>query len=533
MIGNGTTATLASTTALASTGGQARRSAGSDGGFAETLDQAMKGETPGASGRGGSETAETTDTTPDAVRTKQDDFLAAARWRNAAGDEASTESEEAGIDEAVAGQTASETEIVEAVRLPGAPTDDASGQDDEAPEEAGNGTAGPATPSAQSTAVDPDVAAANASVEDLSSASGESEVPADAARKKSEEAGGETSAEAQVAATNTGDRPSVRKAGETAAASGETGRTRKGASTDQTGSRPADGAASAPVTADAASNSAVRGQGDTASGTGAVSAARSGAGATAAPAAPASDASAPAPELKPDTPANTGGKAEPAVVTDTAIDRASKTVAATAQTNTATAAQASAADKPAQTASVFQMTQASATGGAASPAGQVAEAVARDIEELAPTRVTVTSNGTPNRPLRSMQLQLNPAELGTVNIRLHSVDGQLHVAIRAESDKTAEMLSRDSDAIRSALRAAGVSSSDITVSVNRNDQTSQQFTGQNRDTSGQFAGQDNRGNTSNESRNPNREAPSGNSRSPLGRGNADSGDADGHDRLFI
>ena len=132
-----------------------------------------------------------------------------------------------------------------------------------------------------------------------------------------------------------------------------------------------------------------------------------------------------------------------------------------------------------------------------------------------------------------MQLQLNPAELGTVNIRLHSVDGQLHVAIRAESDKTAEMLSRDSDAIRSALRAAGVSSSDITVSVNRNDQTPQQFTGQNRDTSGQFAGQDNRGNTSNESRNPNREAPSGNSRSPLGSGNADSGDADGHDRLFI
>jgi chemotaxis protein MotD len=135
--------------------------------------------------------------------------------------------------------------------------------------------------------------------------------------------------------------------------------------------------------------------------------------------------------------------------------------------------------------------------------------------------------------MRSMQLQLNPAELGTVNIRLHSVDGQLHVAIRAESDKTAEMLSRDSDAIRSALRAAGVSTSDITVSVNRNDQTPQQFTGQNRDTSGQFAGQDNRGNTSNESRNPNREAPSGNSRNPLGGGNADSGDADGNDRLFI
>ena len=131
---------------------------------------------------------------------------------------------------------------------------------------------------------------------------------------------------------------------------------------------------------------------------------------------------------------------------------------------------------------------------------------------MAPTRVAVTANGAPNRPMRSMQLQLNPAELGTVNIRLHSVDGQLHVAIRAESDKTAEMLSRDSEAIRSALRAAGASPpSIVTVSVNRNDQTPQQFTGQNRDTSGQFAGQDNRGNTSNESRNPNREGPVGQS----------------------
>lgn len=533
MIANGTTAVLSSTTALASTGGHARGSSGSDGGFADTLDQAMKGETPGASGKAASDAAETATATPDAVRTKQEDFLATARWRNVAGEDASTESAEAGTDEVVAEQTASDTEIAEAVQSPEAPADDAAGEDGQTPADAGGGEAAPVTPSAQPTAAKSEVAVTNANGEDVSSASGEGDDPANAAAKKAEETGGETAAEAQLAATNVGDRPSTRKAGETAAASVETGRTRRAASPDQAASRPADREASAPVAADAAGNAAARSQGETASATSAVNAARSGAGASAASATPASDASARVAELKPETPANTGVKAESAVAADTAFDRASKTVATTAQTNAAPAQAASAADKPAPTAPVLQTTQASATGGTTSPSRQVADAVARDLAELAPTRVAVTANGAPNRPMRSMQLQLNPAELGTVNIRLHSVDGQLHVAIRAESDKTAEMLSRDSDAIRSALRAAVVSSSDITVSVNRNDQTPQQFTGQNRDTSGQFAGQDNRGNTSNESRNPNREAPSGSSRNPLGRGNADSGDADGNDRLFI
>ena len=531
MIANGTTAVLSSTTALASTGGHARGSSGSDSGFADTLDQAMKGETPGASGKAASDAAETANAAPDAARTKQEDFLATARWRNVAGEDASTESAEAGTDEVVAEQTASDTEIVEAVQSPEASADDAAGEDGETPADAGSGEADPVTPSAQPTAAKPDVAAANANGEGVSSASAEGDAPADAAPKKVDEAGGETAAEAPVAATNTGDRPSTRKAGETAAASVETGRTRKAAAPDQAASRPADREASAPVAADPAGNAAVRSRGETASATSAVNAARSGAGASTASATPASDASARAPELKPETPVSTGAKAEPAAAADTAFDRASKTV--TAQTNAAPAQTASAADKPTPTAPVLQTTQASATGGTTSPSRQVADAVARDLAELAPTRVAVTANGAPNRPMRSMQLQLNPAELGTVNIRLHSVDGQLHVARRAESDRTAEMLSRDSDAIRSALRAAGVSTSDITVSVNRNDQTLQQFTGQNRDTSGQFAGQDNRGNTSNESRNPNREAPSGNSRNPLGRGNADSGDADGNDRLFI
>lgn len=530
MIGNGTAA-LASTTALASTGGHARRSAGSDGGFAQTLDQAMKGENPEAAGEGAAKGSETAPATPDVGRTQRDDFFASARWRNVAGEETSLESQEAGADEVVEAQTGADTEIVEAVMSSEGLADEASSENQDALGEAGDSEVG-ASPSAETTIVNGQLASAAEANGAASSASEENDVPADETPRKTGGSEDVSPAEVQAAATDVGDQPAERKAGETAVASGETGRTRKAVSSDQAGSHATDDATSAPAAAEAAGRSAVQNKGEAVSGMGEFSPARSSSGAPAPSAAPQSNISARPPELKPDAPAKTSGKAEPAVAADSALDRASKSITATTQTNTLPA-QASASDKPVQTAPVVQMTQASATTGTTSPAGQVADAVARDLEELAPTRVAVTANGAPGRPIRSMLLQLNPAELGTVNIRLHSVDGQLHVAIRAESDKTAEMLSRDSDAIRSALRAAGISSSEVTVSVNRNDQTPQQFTGQNRDTSGQFAGQDNRGNTSNDSRNPNREGPSGNSTGPLGRGNADSGDADGNDRLFI
>lgn len=187
-------------------------------------------------------------------------------------------------------------------------------------------------------------------------------------------------------------------------------------------------------------------------------------------------------------------------------------------------------DKPAVPVTGAQLPATTAT---TSPAAQVAEAAARDLQELAPSRVAVSTNGTPNRPVRSIQLQLNPAELGTVNIRLQSVEGELRITIKAESEETARMLSRDSETIRSALRAAGIASPEITVSVNRNETAPQQFAGQSRDASGQQTAHDNRGTMSNESRNPNRESFSGGSNTPYGNGDIDSGGGDRDHRIFI
>jgi chemotaxis protein MotD len=140
---------------------------------------------------------------------------------------------------------------------------------------------------------------------------------------------------------------------------------------------------------------------------------------------------------------------------------------------------------------------------------QVAEAVVREMEELAPSRLSLNGSTAPGgRTVKTMRLQLHPAELGPVNIRMQSVDGELRVTIQAESDQTTRMLHNDADAIRSALRAAGIGGADVVVAGNRNDSAqSQNFNAQHRDPSGQqMDAQENRQNGSNESRQSSRES---------------------------
>jgi chemotaxis protein MotD len=160
------------------------------------------------------------------------------------------------------------------------------------------------------------------------------------------------------------------------------------------------------------------------------------------------------------------------------------------------------------------------------PAGrQVVAAVTRDLEDLSPSRLALTTGTSQGGTVKTMRLQLNPAELGVVHIRLQSVDGELRVTIRAESDKTAKMLSGDSDAIRSALRAVGIAAPDVSVATNRSDTAQQQaHNAPNREAPGQqFGSQENRGNTPNESRQNYRELASNDTARTPAHGN-DTGD---------
>jgi chemotaxis protein MotD len=157
---------------------------------------------------------------------------------------------------------------------------------------------------------------------------------------------------------------------------------------------------------------------------------------------------------------------------------------------------------------------------------QIADAVARELEELAPSRLSLAGSTAPGgRTVKTMRLQLHPAELGAVNIRMQSVDGELRVTIQADSDQTTRMLHNDSDAIRSALRAVGINGADVVVASHRNESAQpQNFGAQHRDPSGQQAGaQENRQNASNESRQSYRDTSSNDSANSQAR-NSDAGD---------
>ncbi|TCD16212.1 flagellar hook-length control protein FliK [Oricola cellulosilytica] len=115
-----------------------------------------------------------------------------------------------------------------------------------------------------------------------------------------------------------------------------------------------------------------------------------------------------------------------------------------------------------------------ANGSPATAGAQVADLVTRELSDMQMTRLTASQSGAPGREVKILRLQLNPAELGAVNIRMQSVDGELRITIRADTDQAVQALARDGDAIRSALRAAGVTAADVSVGNNRGDQPSHQ-----------------------------------------------------------
>ena len=87
---------------------------------------------------------------------------------------------------------------------------------------------------------------------------------------------------------------------------------------------------------------------------------------------------------------------------------------------------------------------------AASP---VTQQVADGVAGLAATVVPdETAAGTPVAPARSMALQLSPAGLGTLTVRLHVAGRALDVHLEASDERTAALIDRDRDALSSALR---------------------------------------------------------------------------------
>lgn len=70
-------------------------------------------------------------------------------------------------------------------------------------------------------------------------------------------------------------------------------------------------------------------------------------------------------------------------------------------------------------------------------------------------------------PLRLLTLQLRPAELGQVQVRMRLQDGRLEMSLRAEREETAELLRRDGGLLTALVREAGYQPELVTVQAGR------------------------------------------------------------------
>ncbi|AWB19639.1 flagellar hook-length control protein FliK [Methylobacterium currus] len=70
-------------------------------------------------------------------------------------------------------------------------------------------------------------------------------------------------------------------------------------------------------------------------------------------------------------------------------------------------------------------------------------------------------------PVRLLTLQLRPAELGQVQVRMRLQDGRLEMTLRAEREETAELLRRDGGLLSALVREAGYQPDLVTVQTGR------------------------------------------------------------------
>lgn len=174
-----------------------------------------------------------------------------------------------------------------------------------------------------------------------------------------------------------------------------------------------------------------------------------------------------------------------------------------------------------QTAPLTPPAPAPASLGLSSVSAQVTAAIREDVEQVsravAAQMEAQDSAGSRNRPVHTLQIQLQPADLGRVNARM-SIDGtQLRIELQVETEQARAALAKDADSILKSLKAAGFDIDRVTIQqVQPTSNTSQ--TGSPERGTNAFASQ---GNGADESGDQGRQRGTGN-----GSGNAS---REGHD----
>ncbi|CAX22262.1 conserved protein of unknown function [Methylorubrum extorquens DM4] len=103
----------------------------------------------------------------------------------------------------------------------------------------------------------------------------------------------------------------------------------------------------------------------------------------------------------------------------------------------------------------------------ASPLRQIVDAVAAQLPAAPAAMATPSARPVPASaeagPLKILTLQLHPADLGSVLVRMRLQDGRLEMSLRTSREETAERLRREGDLLSGLLREAGYEPEAVTI----------------------------------------------------------------------
>lgn len=100
----------------------------------------------------------------------------------------------------------------------------------------------------------------------------------------------------------------------------------------------------------------------------------------------------------------------------------------------------------------------------AAPLRQIVDAVTAQLPAAVSAAQTRPSTApTETGPLKILTLQLHPADLGTVLVRMRLQDGRLEMSLRTSREETAERLRKEGDLLSGLLREAGYEADTVTI----------------------------------------------------------------------
>ncbi|MGY6707015.1 MAG: flagellar hook-length control protein FliK [Rhizobiaceae bacterium] len=120
-----------------------------------------------------------------------------------------------------------------------------------------------------------------------------------------------------------------------------------------------------------------------------------------------------------------------------------------------------------QNAPVAPPAPAPASFGLSGASAQVTAAIREDVEQVsraAAARIEAQDSvGSRGRPVHTLQIQLQPADLGRVNARMSIEGSQLRVELQVETEQARAALAKDADSILKSLKAAGFDIDRVTI----------------------------------------------------------------------